>query len=429
MPLYLHALIGLAYVTAAVVAGLAVNMLAGPDAGTVAPWAFGLALAVGFALIHQAIVVGSLVGAVARLRGGNEIAGQDADALRRQVAEALAEMEASRALHAERVTELKELRGLVGQLADRIEKSHGRGRAARRGAASSPAGAPRPRAAGRPRSAADLARAPLVAVPPQAPVPEIALPQALPADMSAEDTALLETVREALERRRIDLFLQPVMRLPQRRPEFHEAFTRLRAKDGSQIKPESYLDIATRAGMVAAIDNVLLFRCVEQVRRNLDQDLTPRYFCNIATATLSDGGIFADFVEYLEANPQLADSLIFEISQRQSDALDASQRTALDRLTAAGHRLSMDGVTDLELDANRLANLGFGFVKLEAGALMPKLGDDPVIDLEGLGVALKQNGIALVVEKIETEEMLLELLEYGIDYGQGFLFGGPRRVR
>ena len=29
----------------------------------------------------------------------------------------------------------------------------------------------------------------------------------------------------------------------------------------------------------------------------------------------------------------------------------------------------------------------------------------------------------LIVEKIETEQMLVELLDYHIDFGQGYLFG------
>mgnify|MGYP003339569298 FL=1 len=31
-----------------------------------------------------------------------------------------------------------------------------------------------------------------------------------------------------------------------------------------------------------------------------------------------------------------------------------------------------------------------------------------------------------LVEKIETEQMLVELLDYSIDFGQGYLFGEPR---
>ena len=43
--------------------------------------------------------------------------------------------------------------------------------------------------------------------------------------------------------------------------------------------------------------------------------------------------------------------------------------------------------------------------------------------------ALERAGIQLIVEKIEKEEQLVDLLDYGINYGQGYLFGTPRLSR
>ena len=43
---------------------------------------------------------------------------------------------------------------------------------------------------------------------------------------------LLETVREALTENRVDLFLQPIVALPQRRTQFYESFSRLRDESG-----------------------------------------------------------------------------------------------------------------------------------------------------------------------------------------------------
>ena len=51
------------------------------------------------------------------------------------------------------------------------------------------------------------------------------------------------------------------------------------------------------------------------------------------------------------------------------------------------------------------------------------------MDLAGLRDDLARAGIALVVEKIESEEMLLDLLDYNIDFGQGYLFGEPKKPR
>ena len=39
---------------------------------------------------------------------------------------------------------------------------------------------------------------------------------------------------------------------------------------------------------------------------------------------------------------------------------------------------------------------------------------------------LDRVGVDLIVEKIESEQTLLKLLDHNIDFGQGYLFGEPR---
>ena len=77
-------------------------------------------------------------------------------------------------------------------------------------------------------------------------------------------------------------------------------------------------------------------------------------------------------------------------------------------------------------------------VKIDAGTLLAQRPDDLTDEAEeedGEGVvdALKQrlndNDIDLIVEKLEAEKDLIELLDYDIDFGQGYLFGEPRISR
>ena len=78
---------------------------------------------------------------------------------------------------------------------------------------------------------------------------------------------ILDTIRSALRDNRIDLYLQPIVSLPQRKLRFHGAFSRLRTPSGDIIGPEDYLDIACAEGLVSTIDNLLLFRCVQLARK------------------------------------------------------------------------------------------------------------------------------------------------------------------
>ena len=38
---------------------------------------------------------------------------------------------------------------------------------------------------------------------------------------------------------------------------------------------------------------------------------------------------------------------------------------------------------------------------------------------------LEMNGIEVIIDRVESEPELLELLDYEVNFGQGFLFGRP----
>ena len=81
------------------------------------------------------------------------------------------------------------------------------------------------------------------------------------------DPAMLELIRRSLEENRVDLYLQPIVNLPQRKVRFYEALTRLRSADGSVVMPSQYIKVAAPAGLMSVVDNLMLFRCIQLVRR------------------------------------------------------------------------------------------------------------------------------------------------------------------
>jgi len=244
------------------------------------------------------------------------------------------------------------------------------------------------------------------------------LAEALP-----EET-VLDIVRSALREDRVDLVLQPIVSLPQRRRRFYECFSRLRTPGGEMILPEQYIALAERAGLVQAIDNMLLFRCVQLVRKLHRRSDSVEFFCNISPHSLADQAFFADFVDFLESNAELASHLVFEFAQADFARWSEAGAGLLDRLSHLGCRFSLDQVVDLELDTAALARRHVRFLKIEADRLMHEVADKRQL-LRGL----RRRSIDLIVEKVEDEGLLVELLDYDIDFGQGFLFGAPRLAR
>jgi cyclic-di-GMP phosphodiesterase TipF (flagellum assembly factor) len=238
---------------------------------------------------------------------------------------------------------------------------------------------------------------------------------------------ILDLLRDGLRENRVELALQPIVSLPQRKRRFFECYSRIRAADGKVLVPEQYLDIAERFGLVTAIDNMLLFRCIQLLRKLRKANANVGFFLNISQRTLADRDFFREFINLMAQNAELAPAIVFEFSQRAWDSADNTLHRDLDRLAQLGYRFSLDKVTNLDIDVPGLSSRHFRFIKVEAARLAQAaasgaIGDDPK--------AFKRNldsyAIDLIVDRIESEPMLLELLELSIDFGQGYLFGEPR---
>jgi cyclic-di-GMP phosphodiesterase, flagellum assembly factor TipF len=249
-------------------------------------------------------------------------------------------------------------------------------------------------------------------------------------DGGLNDDAILEIVRGGLEENRVDLVLQPIVRLPQRKRMFYEAFSRIRAEDGSMLVPNQYIGIAEREGLVAAIDNMLLFRCVQLVRRTQSKNANIGFFCNISAHSLTDRHFFANFVEFMADNTQLAPDLIFEFPYAIIANRDEEIERHLRHLAGLGFRFSVDQVLSLSVDYDDLVSLRFKYIKMDAETLLAEVRDPTgPIAVEDIKRVADRHGMDMIVEKIESEEQLLNLLDLRIDYGQGYLFGEPRLAR
>jgi cyclic-di-GMP phosphodiesterase TipF (flagellum assembly factor) len=253
-----------------------------------------------------------------------------------------------------------------------------------------------------------------------------------------QSAALLETIREALAENRVDLYLQPVVGLPQRRTVFYESFSRLRDETGRVMMPAEYLAVAEPEGLVTSIDNLLLFRCVQIVRRLAKTDKKIGIFCNISTSSLADESFFPQFLDLLAANRDLAGALIFELGQAAFDARGAVEARNMGKLADLGFRFSLDKVVDLDLDFQDLARSDVKFLKIGAQFLLSQLMETneglvlksmPDLAAQDFSTLTRRYGVEIIAEKVEEERQIVDILELDIAYGQGHLFGEPRPIK
>lgn len=249
---------------------------------------------------------------------------------------------------------------------------------------------------------------------------------------------ILENIRDALAHNRVELHLQPIVSLPNRRPAFYEGFTRLRDELGAIILPNVFLQAADDAGLLSTIDNLLLFRCVQIVRRLSQKDRRVGIFCNVALNSLRDEIFFPQFYQFMKENRDLAGSVIFELGQESFDSRTSVEARNMAKLLDLGFRFSIDKVRHLEVDLADLERSGVRFFKVEAGLFLHEVidgGQRPrssvARDLapHDVPAVFQRYGIELIAEKIETEKMVVEILEFEFALAQGHLFGTVRPVK
>jgi cyclic-di-GMP phosphodiesterase, flagellum assembly factor TipF len=264
---------------------------------------------------------------------------------------------------------------------------------------------------------------------------EIGEPDAAPADVPSgrfkgmERRAIVDFVRASVEGNRIDLYLQPIVTLPQRKVRYYEALSRLKAENGEVVPAQEFLEFAESGGLLPKLDNFLVFRCVQVVRRLLLKNRDIGLFCNIAGATLA-GAEFPQLLEFMDANRALGPSLVFEFTQAAFRAMGPVEHEALAALAERGFRFSLDNMTDLRIEPRGLSERGFRFIKVPSALLLSRAnvaGSD--IHPADLSDLVGRFGIDLIAEKIESESAVVDLLDYDVRFGQGFLFSPPRPVR
>ncbi len=244
-------------------------------------------------------------------------------------------------------------------------------------------------------------------------------------DTGLDDAGLLALVRDAVRHDRIDVALQPIVSLPQRKARHYQAFPCLRTAGGQHLMPARFRRVAESAGLSTAIDNLLLLRCIQLIRSTLQRHRAVGFFAAVSGRSLRDAAFMNEFAEFVSDNTELAPRLVFEVAAAALDADLAPLRAAAARLAPLGSRFALDNVRGLAgLAVAPLAAAQVRVLKVPAAVLLDEAAAG--LHVDGLKDQVERNAIDLIVTDIDDEATLREVLDLPIDFGQGRLFGEPR---
>lgn len=260
--------------------------------------------------------------------------------------------------------------------------------------------------------------------------PRLGIPDPLRAPEPADDGTLLDAVRDALNNNRVELHVQPIVSLPQRKIRFFELLARPRDENGKAYPAAACLQALDAAGLRAEFDALMLLRGVQMVRKLEQRAKDVGFFLNLSPDMLAQIETFNPLYDFLQREREHAANIVLEFSYEGVRGLDRNGLYRLGQLSALGFALSLDGIDRLDLDFAALAKLGVRFLKFNAACFTDaKTVARATVDLADLAEICRRHDLLPVLAKVETEADLLKLADLNFPFGQGLLFGPPKMAK
>jgi cyclic-di-GMP phosphodiesterase TipF (flagellum assembly factor) len=239
-------------------------------------------------------------------------------------------------------------------------------------------------------------------------------------DAGYSDAVVSELLDHAIRTNSIEIFAQPVMRLPERQIKYFEMFARLRAKPGTYIPARRFGEAARE------VDTLMLLRCLDLIKSAPRPENLPPFFLNIAPQTLKNAAFMRQLLPFAAKNRDLVARLIFEIPFAAFRTLDAPALKVMEGLARLGCTFSLDGIEapihPSGIDLEEFMHYRIRSLKIRGAAFLEAREPTAFLRLKS---RLEGNGVAVIFDHIESEAQLRKLLEFGPNYGQGHLFGRP----
>jgi cyclic-di-GMP phosphodiesterase TipF (flagellum assembly factor) len=281
-----------------------------------------------------------------------------------------------------------------------------------------------------------------------APVPEVVLdPEAVRREraekLAAERAAVAAAAREEAEAERaaligkalseggLEVHLQPIVSLPQRRTCGYEALARLRLDENTLLLPHEFIETVETRGFGPTLDALVLTRALAIARHLGSKDGSIFVSCNFSNATWSSSRALAALTRILDKYREHTGHLVIEMPQVVFRELDPTSLGLLGAMSANGVRFALDQLVDLRLDPRALFDRGIRYVKAPAALLQAHL-DGRIqsdIDAGDLAAMLARVSISLVADHVEDNPAAADMIELGAAMGQGQAFSPPRPVK
>lgn len=241
--------------------------------------------------------------------------------------------------------------------------------------------------------------------------------------LSSDDNEnIAATLRMAVRNDLVHLVYQPIQNMRTGRIEGVESLMRLKMVDGTPLSPAQFIPVAERTGAILELGLWAIRRACTEV---LAPGLAPLASVNVSAIQLKSRGFALAVSTILEETGVPGSQLAFEITEGidmegQSDVI-----RCITDLQALGIRIWLDDFGTGFAGLSWLRLFPFDTVKIDRSFLQDARRPAGRAMLEDIIRLIRNRGLKILIEGIETADHVDLMHELGIELGQGYYLGRP----
>ncbi len=250
--------------------------------------------------------------------------------------------------------------------------------------------------------------------------------EAIHEDMFEIQNNIDNIIENALNFRRFQVYYQPIYSTEKGRFVSAEALLRLYDPNYGFISPELLVTAAEKSGAIHRIGDYVLEEVCRFIASEEFKSLQLEYIeVNLSVTQCMRGNLAEDVLEIMKKYNVPTESINLEITETAASHAQEVMAENLSKLTQAGVAFSLDDYGTGYSNIKRVIQLPLKIIKLDKSFVDEQDNPKMRVVLKNTVAMLKDMNMEIVVEGIETQEMLDFFTELRCDFIQGYFFSKP----
>lgn len=238
-----------------------------------------------------------------------------------------------------------------------------------------------------------------------------------------------DDIKAAIDEDRVEVFVQPIYSIRQKKFISAEALCRIRQEDGTYLLPYQFIPISEKCGLDIAIG----CRMNEKVCQIYADPKTSKLFesidINLSVAHCEEINMAQKIIATAKQYNVNPIHLNYEITESGFINKMANIETNIKKLTDYGFGFSLDDFGNHESNINYLAKFPVDYIKLDMHMIWASFENERARKIVETVIKISHdNNLQVVAEGVETKEQYDTLVAQGIDLIQGFYFYKPMPI-